>query len=109
MLRVAGELGTSLTSTAVRFAKADHAPCCVVRWGSAGYLWAFPSGSFAAAGYRTVVARPPLPAGSATASALWGLTAPTSGFFESVTTARQWFARVGNRVERDVILREQAV
>ena len=106
---LAEAFGTSLTSTAIRFAACDAGACAVVKWTAGRYAWKWlSSATFHARFRRTVEAPEHLAAGSPTARALAGET-PEGAFFEAGTTASAWFPRVPAGEDRDVILIEQAI
>ena len=109
VLRVADDLGTSVTATAIRLATSGLTPCCVVRWGPEGAVWVCPSRHFAEAGRRSVKRGYRPPPDSATGKARADVAAPPTGYFDGASTARTWFQRVGASVEHDVILKEEAM
>jgi hypothetical protein len=110
IISLAGEFGTSLTATAIRYAAADISPCAVVKWNSDSYAWKWLSSSTFAARYRRTIEAPEkLPPDSPTARALAGESVPDCGYFEAGTTASAWFPRVKPGEFRDVIFIEQAI
>jgi len=102
--------GTSLTSTAIRYAACDVLPCAVIKWDWGGAAWKCLSSSLLQRRFGRVVS---VPAGlvpqSPTARALARETPPEEGFFQAGTVAAAWFRRVKPGDFRDVILIEQAV
>jgi len=110
ILRLAGEFGTSLTATAIRYAAADVSPCAVVKWNWNRYAWKWLSSStFRARFGRTVEAPDKLPPDSPTGRALAHETPSSGDYFEAGTTASAWFPRVKPGEFRDVIFIEQAI
>jgi len=110
IIALAGDLGTSLTSTAIRYATADISPCAVIKWNFDSYAWKWLSSSTFAAKYRRTIEAPQqLPEGSPTALALAGKTPPACGYFQAGITASAWFPRVKAGEFRDVIFIEQAI
>ena len=110
ILELALAFGTSLTSTAIRYAAADIAPCAIVKWQHRRYAWKWlSSATFASRFRRTVEAPDQLPPDSPTALALAGAAPTDRPFHQAGTTAAAWFPRVQPGEYRDVILIEQAV
>jgi hypothetical protein len=110
ILRLAGAFGTSLTSTAIRYAACDAMPCAVVKWDWRGCAWkCLSSATFQARFGRTVEAPEALAPGSPTARALAREAPPACGYFEAGTTAAAWFPRIRPGELRDVIFVEQAI
>ena len=103
--------GTSITSTAIRYAETEQVACAVIRWHPDGFGWKWISDSFYQRGYRsTIDAVADLPRESATALALQGRAPLNDGaFHQTGTTAAYWFRYVDHRGSRNSILREQAV
>lgn len=107
---LADDFGTSITSTAIRFASLEVRPCLVVKWASDGYKWKWLSTSARSAGYRkTIESLDKVITGSATEKAMTGQVPPASGIFESVTTAAMWFHNVAEDGCRNIILIEHAM
>jgi Zn-dependent peptidase ImmA (M78 family) len=107
---LADDFGTSVTSTAIRFASLEVRPCLVVKWASDGYKWKWLSTSARSAGYRrTIESVDKVIKGSATEKAMTGQVPPASGIFESVTTAATWFHNVAEDGRRNIILIEHAM
>lgn len=111
ILRLKDYFGTSITSTAIRYAETEQVACAVIRWHADGFGWKWVSKSFYQRGYRrTISAVADLPRGSATALALRGEAPPyDDAFHQTGTTTAYWFQRVDHRGSRNIILREQAV
>ena len=110
IVSVAEAFGTSLTSTAIRYAESDLSPCAVVKWTWTGYSWKHLSSSaFRARLGRTFEAPGELAEGSPTRRALAHEAPPEEGFFRAGTTAAAWFPRVGAGGFRDAIFVEEAI
>jgi len=110
IMRLAETFGSSLTSTALRYAACDLRPCAVVKWNRHGYAWKRLSSSAFQARYRRTVESPEkLPADSPTARALANEKPPENGFFEAGTAAWAWFPGIQPGDLRDVLFIEQAV
>jgi len=110
ILKIAGEFGTSVTSTAIKYVKADIVPCAVIKWNSDGFAWKWLSTETFRARYRkTIESTRKLPDDSPTARAIAGEQPPAIGFFSAGTTASSWFPRVSTRGDRNAIFIEQAV
>jgi len=110
VLELHEQFGTSITSTAIRYAKCDVMPCAVVKWHSESYGWCWFSDSM----YAKRLGRPmdqveEVPRDSATALALAGVD-PADGrsFHQRGGTASFWFSRRASTTS-DPILHEQAV
>lgn len=110
VLSLRRHFGTSVTSTACRYAELGIAPCVVVKWSSGGVGWRFlgPAAWEARLG-RTIQSAADLPPGSATARALACETPPAGGFFETGTTVASWFSSVSHGNFRNAVLVEQAM
>ncbi len=110
ILKISEHFGTSVTSTAIRYATSDFVPCAVIKWTNEDFGWKWLStGTFAARFRKTVESANELPEGSPTARALLGEETPSQGFFEAGTTAAAWFRYVREYDARNVIFIEQAV
>lgn len=110
VVKLAEAFGTSLTSTAIRYAASDALPCAVVKWDFGGRAWKCLSSATLAARFGPTVEAPAqLAPGSPTARALAREVPPEGAFFQAGTTAAAWFRRVRPGEQRDVILVEQAV
>lgn len=110
VLELAGEFGTSLTSTAIRCATMDISPCVVIKWHWHGYKWKYFSRSMFRRHFKEVVEVPEkLPAECATRRALAHEAPPDCGFFQNGTLASSWFPWVRHEDFLDVVLVEEAV
>lgn len=110
ILVLAQHFGTSITSTAIRYAKADIIPCTLVKWSQRGFEWRwFSAETFRVKLRKTTDDLRRLPEDCPTRRALSGETPPPTGFFEAGTTADSWFPFLGHFDSRNVILIEQAV
>jgi Zn-dependent peptidase ImmA (M78 family) len=110
ILKIAGEFGTSVTSTAIKYVKADIVPCAVIKWNSDGFAWKWLSTeTFRARYIKTIESIDKLLADSPTAKAIAGEQPPPPGFFSAGTTASAWFPFVSSRGDRNAILVEQAI
>jgi Zn-dependent peptidase ImmA (M78 family) len=110
ILALARTFGTSVTSTAIRYATLRVKPCVVVKWSPDGYAWKWLSYDAREAGYRkTIESVADIADGSATAQARSGASLPSAGFFQTGTTASAWFPSIPGGAFRNVILIEQAV
>ena len=110
ILKIAGEFGTSVTSTAIKYVRADIVPCAVVKWNVEGYSWKWLSTeTFRARYIKTIESVNKLLADSPTARAISDERPPECGFFSAGTTASSWFPRVSAHGDRNAIFIEQAV
>lgn len=111
IMSLANRFGTSITSTAVRYADLSIKPSVVVKWTAKGqFSWKWLSYETREAGFRkTVESMFAVLEGSATAKALTGAPEPVSGFFQTGTTAAAWFPHVKKGTYQNVILIEQAI
>jgi Zn-dependent peptidase ImmA (M78 family) len=110
ILKIAEDFGTSVTSTALRYVKADVVPCAVIKWKSTGYSWKWLSTETFRSRYRkTIESVDKLPPDSPTARALASEPTPLQGFFAAGTTASVWFPYVQSGGDRNAILVEQAI
>jgi Zn-dependent peptidase ImmA (M78 family) len=110
ILTIAKDFGTSVTSTAIKYVKADIVPCAVVKWNKEGFAWKWLSTETFRARYRKTIESPDrLPPDSPTAMAIAGEQLPPTRFFSAGTTASAWFPFVNSRGDRNAIFIEQAV
>ncbi len=110
IIELAKHFATSVTSTTIRYACADLAPCAVVKWSWRGYDWKWLSAeTFRARFRKTIETRKEITEGSPTWRALNRELPPEQGFFEAATTASAWFPHVRQGQFRDVIFIEQAM
>lgn len=110
ILKIAEQFGTSVTSTAIKYAQMDIVPCAVIKWNKDGFGWKWLSTETFRARYRkTIESVDSLPEDSPTAKAVSGERAPVQGFFSAGTTASAWFPYVDDSSYRNAILIEQAV
>ncbi len=110
ILRLTQHFGTSITSTAIRYAKAEIVPCTLVKWGRNGLEWRwFSAETFRVRLRRTTDDTRKLPEDCPTRRVLSGETPPRAGFFEAGTTADSWFPFLGQFDSRNVVLVEQAI
>jgi|SRR5215213_4370 len=110
VLKIAEHFGTSVTSTAIRYAKSEIVPCAVIKWDGHGFGWKWLSTeTFRARFRRTVETLSDLPEDSPTVRAISGERPPAQGYFTAGTTAAAWFPFVDDRGTRNVILIEQAM
>lgn len=110
ILEIAKHFGTSVTASAIRYAKAEIVPCAVIKWSSTDFQWMWISTEPFRARLRTVQKNlSALPEDCPTRIALSGAAPPTSGYFEAGTTAACWFPYLGNSDSRNILLREQAM
>jgi Zn-dependent peptidase ImmA (M78 family) len=110
ILELVDEFGTSVTSTAVRYAILEIKPCLIIKWSSNGYQWKWLSTKVHSANYKkTIESHSAIIPNSPTAKALAGEQLPSKGIFESATTASAWFPFVHEGSLRDIILIEQAL
>jgi Zn-dependent peptidase ImmA (M78 family) len=110
VLWLANVFGTSVTSTVIRYVRAEVEPCAVIKWQNGRFAWKWLSTETYKAGFRrTVESAQRLVPGSPTARVLAGETPSVTDFFSAGTTAGSWFPRVGEHERRNVILVEQAI
>lgn len=110
VLSLSRHFGTSVTSTAIRFASLEVEPCIVVKWTPKGFGWSWSSASAWASRYGATIQEPAaIPRGAPTARAMTGEPPPTQGFFEAGTTAAAWFKRIAGDADRNAIMIEQAM
>jgi hypothetical protein len=101
--------GTSITSTAIRYAKHDAMPCAVIKWHSDEFGWRWISQSMYERGLgQTMDEIEEVPRDSATALALENTPPDEGRYHQRGGTASFWFPnrRYGSG---DPILQEQAV
>jgi Zn-dependent peptidase ImmA (M78 family) len=109
ILCLAYTFGTSVTSTAIRYAKDEGEPCAVIKWENGRFAWKWLSAETQKARLRRPIMSPQrLPPGSPTARALAGETT-AADFFSAGTRVGSWFPRVGANEGGDVPLVEQAI
>jgi len=110
ILAIAQHFGTSVTSTAIRYAQTEIVPCVVIKWSSTDFQWRWISTETFRARLRSVTkSLASLPQDCPTRIALSGGSAPPSGYFEAGTTAASWFPFLHDDDTRNVILKEQAI
>lgn len=110
ILTMAKDFGTSVTSTAIKYVKADIVPCAVIKWNREGFAWKWLSTETFRARYRkTIESVRKLQPDSPTAKAIAGEQLPQTGFFSAGTTASAWFPFVNSCGASNAILIEQAV
>jgi Zn-dependent peptidase ImmA (M78 family) len=110
ILTIAGEFGTSVTSTALKYAKSDIVPCAVIKWSTEGYAWKWLSTETFRARYRkTIESATRLLPDSPTARAFAGENPVSTKFFSAGTTASAWFPFVNDHSHQNAILIEQAI
>lgn len=109
ILSLAYNFGTSVTSTAIRYAKDEVEPCAVLKWENGRFAWMWLSAETQKAHFRRPVMSPQrLPPGSPTVRALAG-EATAAGFFSAGTTVGSWFPRVAANEGGNITLVEQAI
>ena len=100
--------GTSVTSTAIRYAKHDTMPCAVIKWHSDEFGWRWISQSMYERGLgQTMDEIEEVPRDSATALALEGVAPEEGNYHQRGGTAHFWFPN--RRGGSNHILLEQAV
>jgi len=110
ILAIAKHFGTSVTSTAIRYAQTEIVPCVVIKWSSTEFQWRWISTEPFRARLRTVTkSLASLPPDCPTRVALSAATPPASGYFEAGITAASWFPFLSDMDSRNVILMEQAI
>jgi len=109
IIEVANYFGTSVTSTAIRYASLDVSPCAVIKWDDLTFGWKWLSReTFEARFFKTIESADQLPEDCPTARALRGEHAP-NGYFEAGTTAAAWYKSVAAEGHRNSLLMEQAI
>ena len=107
--QLANDFGTSLTSTAIRYAKLDLMRCVIIKWDSDGYGWKWLSPSAYASGWRKTIETPAeLLNGSATEIVLSGAV-PQGKVILRGSTASSWFPFISDGSAQNDILREEAI
>lgn len=110
ILGIAKHFGTSVTASAIRYAKAEIVPCVVIKWSPTDFQWMWISTEPFRARLRTVQKNlNALPSDCPTRIALARAEPPACGYFEAGTTAACWFPYLSDFDSRNVILREQAM
>ena len=110
VLELAQLFRTSVTSTTIRYAESGLASCAVVKWNAEGFAWKWMSRDLFTAGYRkTIEMSDDLAPDSATGLALSGAPTPSARYFQSGTTASQWFPYVRQTASQNIIFVEQAI
>jgi Zn-dependent peptidase ImmA (M78 family) len=110
ILAAAGDLRASVTSTAIRYVKADFVPCTLIKWNKDGFQWKHLSTeTFRARFHKTIELVSQVAEGSATHKAIMGTPPPQAGFFENATTAAAWFPFLGDLDSRNQLFMEQAI
>jgi len=107
--QLASDFGTSLTSTAIRYAKLDIAKCVIIKWNHDGFGWKWLSPTAYTDGWRKTIEEPArLVPDSATEKVV---TAPvnTPKIIRTGTTASHWFPFVFSGSGGDIILVEEAI
>lgn len=111
VLHIADHFRTSVTSTAIRYVRADFVPCALIKWKADGtFQWKHLStDTFKARFQKTIEDRGKIASGSATDKALRGEVVPSAGFFGNGTTAAAWFPFLNDGDSRNALFMEQAV
>ena len=110
ILELVEEFGTSLTSTAIRYASLDMSPCAVIKWHWRGYRWKCFSSSMFRRHFRLMFEVPEkLAQDCATLKALAQEPVPACGYFRTGTLSSAWFPLVRRDDFLDVVLVEQAI
>ena len=108
--QMATEFGTSLTSTAIRYAKLDLKMCVIIKWNKDGYGWKWLSPSAFANGWRKTIEEPTkIVENSATAKVIASGDSHVGDVQQTGSTASHWFPFIELGSYRDCILVEQAV
>lgn len=103
------EFGTSLTSTAIRYAKFDLLKCIIIKWNCDGFGWKWLSPSAYADGWRKTIEKiSNLTSGSATSKILSGEVVEKD-ILSFGTTASSWLPFIPVGSNRDCILKEEAI
>lgn len=109
VLNLKDHFGTSVTSTAIRYAKHDAMPCAVIKWHSDEFGWRWISQSMYERGLgQTVDEIEEVPRDSATAQALKDTPPDEGRYHQRGGTASFWFPNRRHGMG-DPILWEQAV
>ena len=111
VLGIAKSFGTSITSTAIRYASLGIKPCGVIKWScERQFQWRWLSDEARLARYwKTIDSIAQVPADSPTGRALAGEQPENGRFFHAGTTASAWFPFVAVGSYKDIILIEQAM
>lgn len=110
ILTIADEFRTSVTSTAIKYARLDIVPCAVIKWSKEGYAWKWLSTETFRARYRkTIESADRLPSESPTARLLTAGNANPGNLLSSGTTASVWFPFIKEQSSQNAILIEQAI
>lgn len=109
--QLSNECGTSLTSSAIRYAKLDLMTCVIIKWSKSGYGWKWISRSAYEIGWRKTIEEaakiiPESATGKAMALQLPGQTVDVQ---RTGSTASSWFPFVDQGSFRDRLLLEEAV
>ena len=109
VLRLARIFATSVSSTAIRYAKLGIKPCVVIRWTAEGYAWKWLSPQMHRNKFWTTIEEvdsvpPDSPTGRVLAEADASLGVVAAG-----TTAAAWFRFVDPGSLRDLLLMEHAM
>ena len=106
---LAGEFGTSLTSTAIRYANLDILQCVVIKWGKNRYGWKWLSPSVHAQGWwKTIEAPAELVPGSATEKIISG-SVSNNEIVCAGSTANFWFPFIKSGSKQSCVLQEEAI
>jgi hypothetical protein len=109
VVRLAATFATSITSTAIRYAKLGIRPCVVIRWGAEGYAWKWLSPQVHRSKlWKTVEEVERVPTDSPTGKILAAESAP-AGILSAGSTAATWFPFVHAGSGRDALLMEYAM
>ena len=110
IIGLAKYFGTSITSTAIRYATLGIKPCVVIKWGDKKFQWRWLSDEARLGRYwKTINSLEQIPHDSPTGRAMAGEQPPEVGFFEAGATGSFWFPFITPGSYKDVILIEQAV
>jgi hypothetical protein len=110
ILEITKHFGTSVTASALRYAKAEIVPCVVIKWSPTEFQWMWISTEPFRARLRAVQKNlRALPEDCPTRIALAGAQAPSCGYFEAGTTAACWFPYLGYSDSRNILMKEQAM
>lgn len=108
--QLANEFGTSITSTAVRYAKLDIVTCVIIKWDRDGYGWKWLSPAAYAIGWRKTIEEPAkLVAGSATEQIVAAIDRAKNEIKRTGSTAAHWLPFIALGSSRDCILIEEAI
>lgn len=101
---------TSITATAIRYAREELVPCTIIKWDEDGVGWKWFSSETFRAGFRkTIETRDDLPSDSATELAFSRVVPANGEFHQCGSTASLWFPFLAESSSRSIILREEAV